>query len=180
MPTPKVNSWLGWRIFTVNSPLSRARRVSRTGAGARRHGTDTGRAAQSLPTVMGMGSSLGSWCAGTGARAPGAWWRRPTGVRALNARVRGPTHTWGAPSSVADPGRGRGVPSSEAGPARGGVSPRARRSPLEGSAAPRTGRSPPEGSAYPRARRNMLEGVSKRAASMGRRSPCGVGCSLHG
>jgi hypothetical protein len=100
--------------------------------------------------------------------------------QALNARVRGPAHAWGAPSSVADPGRGRDVPSSEAEPARGGVSPRAGRSPLEGSAAPRTGRSPPEGARVLERGGACFEGISKRAALMGRRGPCGVGRVLHG
>jgi hypothetical protein len=66
-----------------------------------------------------MGSLLGSWCGGTGARAPGAWWCRPAVVRALNARVREHPCACGAPSSEAEPARGRSGPSREAEPARG-------------------------------------------------------------
>jgi hypothetical protein len=81
--------WPGWRstglapppnpvgsreseIEGAPGPPSRVGHVSRTVVGARCHGTDTGRTAQSIPTVVGMGSSLGSWYGGTGARAPGA------------------------------------------------------------------------------------------------------------
>jgi hypothetical protein len=83
------SQWPGWRstglapppnpvrsreseIEGAPGPPSRVGRVSRTVVGARCHGTDTGRTAQSLPTVVGMGASLGSWCGGTGVRAPGA------------------------------------------------------------------------------------------------------------
>jgi hypothetical protein len=85
-----------------------------------------------FPTVMGMGSLLGSWCGGTGARAPGARWHRPAGVRALNAQCTGagvcargalerggPCSRGSGPSSGAEPARGERTPSNGTEPPRG-------------------------------------------------------------
>jgi hypothetical protein len=80
--------WQGWRPAGLTLPpnpagsqesRSRVQPAPLRGLGAlavpeqaaRRHGTGIGHAAQS-PTVAGMGSLLGSWCDGAGARASGA------------------------------------------------------------------------------------------------------------
>jgi hypothetical protein len=93
--------------------------------------------------------------------SPGRMMAPPPCVRALNARVRGRRTREGHPRAWRTP-------------AEGGAYPRARRSPLEGSAYPRAGWCPPEGSAAPRAGRSLFEGILSWAASMGRRSPCGL------
>jgi hypothetical protein len=94
-------------------------------------------------------------CTGAGARVRGAIERGGPRSRAGRTLGRGGTCSRGSePSSEAEPARGKCCPSNGAESARGG--------------------------ARPRARRSLLEGISKRAALVGRRGPCGVGCSLHG
>jgi hypothetical protein len=94
-----------------------------------------------------MGSLLGSWCDGAGARAPGAWWRRPAVVRAFNARVREQACACGAPSSEAEPAGGRSRPSSEAESARGKRAPSNRAEPARGRRAPSSEAEPARGEA---------------------------------
>jgi hypothetical protein len=104
----------------VTGPPSRVRRVSRTGAGARCHVTDTGRAAQSLPTVMGMGLPPGEL-------VRRHWGASPGRMMALSRRCQG----------IKRPRTGgrrmrAGRPRARRAPIEGGADPRARRSLLEG------------------------------------------------